>query len=628
MEFLDGLDRNTEMSAEAKAQLCEEWLGENPNHKDSQIAEFYVRMWRRVDEATRRADTLAQERASVSIQALKTKYPVLTDTTISLPYFPKNHRHADTSPVQLDLAAVNVFVSESFPNFWQTSFIGEPENCDSESKAQFFVYNLLTAILKGMNLRDFVEVSMNRTLAGAECDVLLIHKPNRLPFAVLEVKKPGNSEEGRRLVWEGSPLKNRGTSEESGGNRVAGEIYDAMRAVQLFGFATVTGMITTWNQWQIVGLHDDKLISGDSTGDSAASNVRHLFEKFKLFRQRKQTQPVVDNAMNPSFEQSVSPEQKSIIIKKHERASSKQELRREIWASAIIPSHKNKDTNQLLRVAEENGESIVCQLVLFVVKSCGDLQAVLDLDLRVMSEDINHVKICKMMPCRILRQNHKSCSKTKSNVFAFGTVQLKNLNLDTFCKAESIHVIHHLGMGEYGNVCLGTSSKGSSCCAIKFYHNASLRVEFASRECQAWENIYGLCIPKFPIPYLLQVTGGPCLVMPYLHPIEKGERQDLLDQGVLKEVLVTFAKSGFIHRDIKWRHFRRWKKKGLAGSRIVLTDLGEGSLCEHEGDDDAVATWIDKSLSNLQTRAGNTEVSTSSVDRSPSLRRSKRYKRS
>jgi hypothetical protein len=347
----------------------------------------------------------------VSIQALKTKYPVLTDTTISLPYYPKNHGHADTLPVQIDLSAVNGFVSELFPSFWQTSFIGEPENCDGKSKAQLFVYNLLTAILKGLKLNGLIEISMSKSLAGAECDILLLYKPNHLPFAVLEVKKPGNSVEGCQLIWEGLPLENRDTSKECGGHRVAGEIYDAMKAIQLFGFATVTGMITTWNQWQMVGLLNEV-----ASCDSAVLDVSDLFETFKIFHQWNQPHLEVDNAMYPDLKQ-ISPEHRRMYSASVLGDTLNPQSNREIWASGIIPSHQDKTASELTLEVEQHGEPIAYQLVLFVVKAWGDLQKLLKLD-PFAGLAINRIKIRNVMPCLILRKVKQDGIKDNLDCFA------------------------------------------------------------------------------------------------------------------------------------------------------------------------------------------------------------------
>jgi len=66
-------------------------------------------------------------------------------------------------------------------------------NCDSESCAQMHVVQVLQSVLRGMKLCGCIDVVTNRTLAGAECDVLLVYKPNRLPFSCIEVKTPGNT---------------------------------------------------------------------------------------------------------------------------------------------------------------------------------------------------------------------------------------------------------------------------------------------------------------------------------------------------------------------------------------------------------------------------------------------------
>jgi hypothetical protein len=100
-----------------------------------------------------------------------------------------------------------------------------------------------------------------------------------------------------------------------------------------------------------------------------------------------------------------------------------------------------------------------------------------------------------------------------------------------------------------------------------------------------------------------------------------------VEQGILKDVLVTVAQSGYVHYDVKWCHFRRWRHKDLDESRVVLIDLGGESLRKHNNTAEDVAAWIDVSLLNLRAKAGNTEVSTSSIASSPLLQ-SKRPKTS
>ena len=91
--------------------------------------------------------------------------------------------------------------------------------CDSESGVvTTIVIPLLVAILKGRKLSNVIQVVQERTLAGVECDVLLIYKPNHLPLATLEVKKAGFTAEQRKQVFVGLKKAKRSDSK----NYVAG----------------------------------------------------------------------------------------------------------------------------------------------------------------------------------------------------------------------------------------------------------------------------------------------------------------------------------------------------------------------------------------------------------------------
>jgi hypothetical protein len=72
-----------------------------------------------------------------------------------------------------------------------------------------------------------------------------------LPFAVIEVKKPCNTNQQRENVWIGK---------QEGSNVVAGQVFDAMSVIQLHGFPRVCGMISTANHWRLVGklTHDEQ----------------------------------------------------------------------------------------------------------------------------------------------------------------------------------------------------------------------------------------------------------------------------------------------------------------------------------------------------------------------------------
>jgi hypothetical protein len=118
-------------------------------------------------------------------------------------------------------------------------------NCDSESDAQSNVKAIVQSVLRGLGLDSVVELVGNRTLAGVECDILLLYKPNRLPFATVEVKKPGNTLESLRMTFAGEGKGQRR-------NLVAGQVLDECNAIKLFGYNQVFGLITTGNMWRMV----------------------------------------------------------------------------------------------------------------------------------------------------------------------------------------------------------------------------------------------------------------------------------------------------------------------------------------------------------------------------------------
>ena len=134
-------------------------------------------------------------------------------------------------------------------------------------------------------------------------------------------------------------------------------------------------------------------------------------------------------------------------------------------------------------------------------------------------------------------------------------------------------------MGDRANVCLGTSEDGGSCCAVKFYHanEADEQRALAKDECKNWETAYRrqAC---FAMAYALDVAGGHCLVMPYLHPVKPEERLRLLDSGEIRNALEAFAESGFIHVEMQWQQTHPYlpggaKKKVVSSSLISKTGV-------------------------------------------------------
>ena len=116
--------------------------------------------------------------------------------------------------------------------------------------------------------------------------------------------------------------------------------------------------------------------------------------------------------------------------------------------------------------------------------------------------------------------------------------------------------------------------------------------------------------------------------MPYLDPILESERCELLKKNgpapsPIEKTLNEFAKSGYIHKEIKWRHFRRWTSK----EKILLIDLGPNSLEKKEKPEDR-ESWIKESLAALEEKAPDPQTEASpSTPPTTGLRRSKRKRK-
>jgi hypothetical protein len=134
---------------------------------------------------------LKEEKAAKSLGSLKKVMPVLADRTLSGTHFPKCHEHATLTIINHESDACWL---DGFPNFWEAGLWVRPLkkvacdgktniSCDSKSAAQFHVMQILSSVLVGLGLDRVVELVANQTLAGVECDILLLYKPNnRLPL--------------------------------------------------------------------------------------------------------------------------------------------------------------------------------------------------------------------------------------------------------------------------------------------------------------------------------------------------------------------------------------------------------------------------------------------------------------
>ena len=116
-----------------------------------------------------------------------------------------------------------------------------------------------------------------------------------------------------------------------------------------------------------------------------------------------------------------------------------------------------------------------------------------------------------------------------------------------------------------------------------------------TNEFQNWKTIYEKEVYEkddLPLSHVRTIfTNQSCLVMPYLGPINVANRKTLLDNGEIRRALEAFASKGCIHSDIKWRHFRLWKKN------VFLIDLGDIRRDQRPTE---INDWYSTSLKYLQ----------------------------
>ncbi len=544
VSFFKKVKKDKQLTIEQRIDKCKGWFDTDGEKTDSDIRwmNFMIKMMEKISR-----DLLKRLKEEGG-------FPYLVDRTASGPHYPKAHDHVEVNERKVMVREAISSIEKLMDNeFWEVPFGEEEDSCHSERGVAYLVVRLLKQVLKGLKLQHCVTVIQDRSLAGVECDILLVYKPNLLPFATLEVKKPGNPE----VVFEGMD------EEENSGrqNRVAGQVFNQLRALQLYGFPSVVGMLTTWNQWRIMGLPEP--------------DNNYFQEIEKTFEKHPRTNVGERDHSNVSVQADSSAELKP----KFDNETQATEQEHKLWAGEIVPPHNGKDTDQFGQEVKNSGKAIVSQVVLFVIKAWSILSDFLE----TKPPNVATIKSGQKLPCRVLDPQNP-------NQFAFSTRTLTSLKLQTFVKKNvEIYVIRHLGMGNSGNVCLGTTKDGG-CCAIKFYHDSEER-QFAEQECKNWKEIYGDGDGDFQA-FLHKTPEGPCLVMPYCQPIPEEDRQGLLDDGSIKEALEKFADSGYIHRGTKWCHFCRWKDE------ILLIDLGPNGLERVEKKDRN--QWIEKAIETLQ----------------------------
>ena len=494
--------------------------------------------------------------------ALKKKggYPLMVDRTLSGAHFSKTHATAKIvghdSKQSFSSLAESKLGRENFDEMWKAGF--SPINtqsmsvldCDSLSETQSKVVQILDSVIRGLGLENVIGIARNRTLAGSECDVLLVYLPNRLPFAPIEVKKPTESDHKKIFYGEGND------------HPVAGQLFDQCSSVKLFGYSRVFGLLTTWNYWRLV------CTSKDDTDDDSSRKYRD------------DVAFLASHCTDCSNEKSTttSPPTMPVEFKEtdDDNDGSSSGPGRTLYAYDVVPT-----VNQEVK---DSGEEIVSLIAVFVLKACSALA-----ELIRSKNDPRALVITQNMPCRILEPNKDG------NIFAFGTATLEECNLQKFpAESTTLHVIHHLGSGGFGECCIAVSELGNSGCVVKFFRYEDDRSKKVEDEKDNWNRAY----KDRAIPSCYSLTGprGPYLVMPFLAPITLEDRSTFLKNGRIKKALEDFAKSGLVHLDICWRHF------GLWGEDLFLCDLGKVREANNQNE---IEQWVQNSIEYLRDRGGS-----------------------
>jgi hypothetical protein len=138
-----------------------------------------------------------------------------------------------------------------------------------------------------------VRVVTNRIVCGVEYDIVLLFQSQLIPFAVIEVKKPGYLEHFAKIIFS-----SKGAEGVKDAGMVAGQNSDQLGALEeCMGYRSLFGMISNGNNWMIIGcgsrefalqeqdswaqLRSDPMETGNSP-EQDGINVEHFEKTFRL----------------------------------------------------------------------------------------------------------------------------------------------------------------------------------------------------------------------------------------------------------------------------------------------------------------------------------------------------------
>jgi hypothetical protein len=542
-------------------------------------------------EIAEKDKTIAEKDKTIAERSLRhliTNAFTYVDRTNSKPHCAsKTHRKSK-------LIASNINVKEFPDEAWNASYTSPTDekefNVDSETMVVDPAVRILQALIVGLGLKQLVYVSSNRVVAGVELDIVLLYGSQRIPFAAIEVKKPGYEGFDDNIIFQGED----GNDTQAG--VTTGQHLDQLNAIRLFGFQSVFGMITNGSKWMLTST--TKVIEEVPDWDYDLGKVLRTNEPVPNDTSPEQNliyliePPVVRIPILAAAAVSVSEEEglqktkdsmeedsmkeDSMEEDSTEEESSESANGRVLYASQVVHITKNAE-------GVVSGENVVQLIAEFLRLACGSFS-------KVTPKSVGN----SLESCRVLHIEHPELCCFQKKTFTQGVQPGKYL-LD---KCKLIYLVTSIGRGQHGDCCLGLSEDGTSCCAVKFFLKLKDDVpilQLATQELENWKKVYGndkdlpACrVGKLP-------NGGCYLCMPYLKPILISKRLEETEN--VEEALRRFAKSGYKHNDIRWRHFGGWNDK------LFMCDLGDIEKLETEDAD----AWIAESLRCLEGKRIATE---------------------
>ena len=509
-----------------------------------------------------------------SLRQLKDWKWRLVNLTASDPHVKElKHRKAQVVRVDYDIAG-----EIAVP--WDEAFTPPENSVDSEIDVQFFVVAILRSIANSVSTE--IHFAMNRRIAGIECDILLMHGNNRIPFSAVEIKKNGVEKFVRAIFNDDESV------EAQFKGKVQGEHLLQLEQIQLFGFEKVFGVISDGNHSMITCT-----ASFTNQDDPPSSGQEKTLSK-------KQDADVMQEEGSRT-----SPDNEVKFVGKQPQL--KKTIGR-IMSLTPPPSLYCSNYSSVVADSEEvNWEPTLKLLTRFVNLAFNSVNA------RKFHREI---PLNTPLSARIIRLREPCDLFAHQKITFTGKPSLRECLLEKKNVAE-ILLFKHLGMGRNGDCCLATTRDLKSFCAVKFFADRAAAQENAQSECDLWNSIYD-GLPRARTVKLPRLGGkgesaNPdyCLCMPYLVPIDGDKRTEALGNGSIDACLNSFRTKNYLHNEVLWRHLGFFGKS-TEEQKVYLCDLG--SLTQRSEETDAewerkAKEWKDTCKDQLHQTAGLSETS-------------------